>query len=72
MSPRSGKGVRTQFQGRASQILLIKDYHLTSIKAKIPINLCMHTTSKQKKIEDHNWRHFEEHIKFFLFNLNFI
>ena len=47
-SPRSGKGVRTQFQRHASQILLIKDYHLTSIKAKIPLYLC--TVSGQNTI----------------------
>ena len=71
-SPRSGKGVRTQFQGRAFQILLTKYHHLTSIIARLPFYLCRHLTSKRKEIEDRGWRHFKKHKKSFLYPTNFI
>ena len=71
-SPRPRKGVRTQFQGRACQIFLTKDHHLTSITAKLPFYLCRHTSSKRKEIEDRAWRHFKEHKKSFLYPTNFI
>ena len=71
-SPRPRMGVRTQFQGRACQIFLTKDHHLTSITAKLPFYLCRHTTSKRKEIEDRAWRHFKEHKKSFLYPTNFI